>query len=161
MQLPAQPQTRVDATAEFFIWIRRNPLKRPESANGIQGNPSLFPWIPLVFFGFIWRKLALRLRYPRPTKGILVAMMVMVSTLVESGRLAICATACRPRSRPWSARARCGRRLGARQGSACGSTSAALSGFSRYPRRAGLITTDKSIQASSFAGPNPPRAASV
>jgi hypothetical protein len=58
MQLPAQPQTRVDATAEFFIWIRRNPLKRAESAKGIQGNPSLFPWIPLVFFGFLWIYLA-------------------------------------------------------------------------------------------------------
>jgi hypothetical protein len=36
---------------EFFIWIRRNPLKSPESAKGIQGNPSFFPW---YFFGFAW-----------------------------------------------------------------------------------------------------------
>jgi hypothetical protein len=35
----------------FFIWIRRNPLKSPESAKGIQGNPSFFPW---YFFGFAW-----------------------------------------------------------------------------------------------------------
>jgi hypothetical protein len=28
----------------FFIWIRRNPLKSPESAKGIQGNPSFFAW---------------------------------------------------------------------------------------------------------------------
>jgi hypothetical protein len=45
----------------FFIWIPRNPLKSPESAKGIQGNPSLFPWFYLVFLGFIWRKLARRL----------------------------------------------------------------------------------------------------
>jgi hypothetical protein len=43
----------------FFIWIRRNPLKSPESAKGIQGNPSLFPWISLVLLGFIWSKLRL------------------------------------------------------------------------------------------------------
>jgi hypothetical protein len=28
----------------FFIWIRCNPLKSPESAKGIQGNASVFPW---------------------------------------------------------------------------------------------------------------------
>jgi hypothetical protein len=27
----------------FFIWIRCNPLKSPDSAKGIQGNASLFP----------------------------------------------------------------------------------------------------------------------
>jgi hypothetical protein len=26
---------------KFFIWIRRNPLKRPDSTKGIQGNASL------------------------------------------------------------------------------------------------------------------------
>jgi hypothetical protein len=31
----------------FFIWIRHNPLKSPESAKGIQGNPSSFPWFYL------------------------------------------------------------------------------------------------------------------
>jgi hypothetical protein len=36
----------------FFIWIRRNPLKSPDSAKGIQGNPSLFPWISLVLLAF-------------------------------------------------------------------------------------------------------------
>jgi hypothetical protein len=38
----------------FSIWIPRNPLKSPESAKGIQGNPSLFPWFywfSLVLFG--------------------------------------------------------------------------------------------------------------
>jgi hypothetical protein len=43
---------------EFFIWIRHNPLKSPESAKGIQGNPSFFAWFYLVLLGFIWRKLA-------------------------------------------------------------------------------------------------------
>jgi hypothetical protein len=38
----------------FFIWIRRNPLKSPDSAKGIQGNPSFFVWISLVLLGFIW-----------------------------------------------------------------------------------------------------------
>ena len=27
---------------DFFIWIRRNPLKSPGSTKGIQGNPSLW-----------------------------------------------------------------------------------------------------------------------
>src|SRR5580704_6909410 len=36
-----------------FIWIRRNPLKSPNSAKGIQGNPSDFVWFYLVFFGQI------------------------------------------------------------------------------------------------------------
>jgi hypothetical protein len=40
---------------DFFIWIRRNPLKSPNSAKEIQGNPSLFPWFSLVFLGFVWR----------------------------------------------------------------------------------------------------------
>jgi hypothetical protein len=35
----------------FFIWIRCNPLKSAESAKGIQGNPSFFPWISLDLFG--------------------------------------------------------------------------------------------------------------
>jgi len=36
-------------------------LKTLESAKEIQGNPSFFPWIPLVFLGFIWLELALGL----------------------------------------------------------------------------------------------------
>jgi hypothetical protein len=51
----SQPEARLESREDFFIWIRRNPLKRPESAKGIQGNASLFPWIYLVFLGFIWR----------------------------------------------------------------------------------------------------------
>jgi hypothetical protein len=38
---------------DFFIWIRHNPLKSPESAEEIQGNASFFPWIPLDFLAFI------------------------------------------------------------------------------------------------------------
>jgi hypothetical protein len=49
----AQPDTRVEAREDFFIWIRRNPLKNPKSAKGIQGNASFFPWTYLVFLGFI------------------------------------------------------------------------------------------------------------
>jgi hypothetical protein len=41
---------------DFFIWIRRNPLISPDSAKGIQGNPSFFSWIPLDFLGFIWQR---------------------------------------------------------------------------------------------------------
>jgi hypothetical protein len=41
----AQPEA---AVGSFFIWIRHNPLKSPESAKGIQGNASHFPWIYLV-----------------------------------------------------------------------------------------------------------------
>src|ERR1700733_15050208 len=50
---------RVRTTAgDFFIWICRNPLKSRESAKGIQGNPSSFPWIPLVLLGFPWSEFA-------------------------------------------------------------------------------------------------------
>ena len=35
-----QPGARVRGEEEFFIWIRCNPLKSPDSAKGIQGNPS-------------------------------------------------------------------------------------------------------------------------
>jgi hypothetical protein len=41
---------------KFFIWIRCNPLKSPDSAKGIQGNPSLFIWISLVSLGEIRSK---------------------------------------------------------------------------------------------------------
>jgi hypothetical protein len=44
--------------SENFIFFARNPLKSPESAKEIQGNPSIFPWNSLVFLGFIWRELA-------------------------------------------------------------------------------------------------------
>jgi hypothetical protein len=37
----------------IFIWIRRNPLKRPESTKGIQGNASFFPWIYLLLLAFV------------------------------------------------------------------------------------------------------------
>jgi hypothetical protein len=42
---------RVGWAKEIFIWIRYNSLKSPESAKGIQGNPSLFIWICLDFLG--------------------------------------------------------------------------------------------------------------
>ena len=39
---------------KFFIWIRCNPLKSPESAKGIQGNASNFACFYLDLLGFIW-----------------------------------------------------------------------------------------------------------
>jgi hypothetical protein len=33
---------------DFFIWNRRNPLKSPNSAKEIQGNPSFFVWISWI-----------------------------------------------------------------------------------------------------------------
>src|SRR3984885_12932555 len=35
---------------DFFIWIRSNPLKSPDSAKRIQGNPSNSIWISLDLF---------------------------------------------------------------------------------------------------------------
>jgi hypothetical protein len=56
-----QPKARVTPRADFFIWIRCNPLKSPESAKGIQGNPRTFPWIYLDFLAFICMEVAFRL----------------------------------------------------------------------------------------------------
>jgi hypothetical protein len=44
----AQPEARVARETDFFIWIRRNALKRPNSAKEIQGNASFFAWGALV-----------------------------------------------------------------------------------------------------------------
>jgi hypothetical protein len=38
---------------DFFIWILCNPLKRLDSAKGIQGNASFFPWISLDLLALI------------------------------------------------------------------------------------------------------------
>jgi hypothetical protein len=56
-----QPKARVTPPRDFFVWIRRNLLKSPESAKRIQGNPRTFPWIYLDFLAFIWMEIALRL----------------------------------------------------------------------------------------------------
>src|SRR5580704_1807710 len=45
----AQSRRRVQRAANFFIWIRHNPLKSPDSTKGIQGNPRNFPWFSLHF----------------------------------------------------------------------------------------------------------------
>src|SRR3984957_2720633 len=45
----AQSPRRVQRAANFFIWIRHNPLKSPDSTKGIQGNPRNFPWFSLHF----------------------------------------------------------------------------------------------------------------
>jgi hypothetical protein len=48
-----QPEAQVESWEDFFIWIRRNPLKSPDSTKGIQGNPSFFAWISLDSLAFI------------------------------------------------------------------------------------------------------------
>jgi hypothetical protein len=45
----AQPERRVERSEDFFIWILCNPLKSPESAKGMQGNPRTFPFFSLDF----------------------------------------------------------------------------------------------------------------
>jgi hypothetical protein len=47
----SQPETRVEARPDFFIWIRCNPLKSPDSAKEEQGNASFFPWFSLDCLG--------------------------------------------------------------------------------------------------------------
>jgi hypothetical protein len=54
-----QPETRVKGRGIFFIFFSRNSLKSPDSAKGIQGNPSFFPWFYLDLLGFIWSEFAL------------------------------------------------------------------------------------------------------
>jgi hypothetical protein len=56
-----QPKARAMRRGDFFIWIRRKPLKRPESAKGIQGKTRTFPWIHLDFLAFICMEVAFRL----------------------------------------------------------------------------------------------------
>jgi hypothetical protein len=48
-------ETRCDTGKDFFIWIRCNPLKGPDSDEKNQGNPS-------DFIGFAWFYLALLAR---------------------------------------------------------------------------------------------------
>src|SRR6202453_5510593 len=45
----AQPETRVEAWPDFFICIRHNPLKSPDSEKETKGNASAFPFISLHF----------------------------------------------------------------------------------------------------------------
>jgi hypothetical protein len=42
----SQPETRVKARPDFFIWIRCNPLKSPDSAKEKQGMQALGGLIP-------------------------------------------------------------------------------------------------------------------
>jgi hypothetical protein len=52
--LGSQPGTRVGAGKNFFIWIRCNPLKGPDSAKEMQAFLLGFIWFYLDLFGFIW-----------------------------------------------------------------------------------------------------------
>src|ERR1700733_4599197 len=49
----------------FFIWIRRNPLKSPDSDEENQIKPSYFAWFYLAGLGFAWICLAAKAE-PRP-----------------------------------------------------------------------------------------------
>jgi hypothetical protein len=40
------------AGQKYLLWVARNPLKSLESDEGIQENPSPFPWSFLVLLGF-------------------------------------------------------------------------------------------------------------
>ena len=55
---PTRPGPRVD----FLIWTARNPLKNPESDEGIQEKPSPFSWFGLVWLGraLVWLGLVRR-----------------------------------------------------------------------------------------------------
>jgi hypothetical protein len=44
---PLQPERVFGNGRENFVWIRRNPLKSPDSAK--EGNASLFAWFSLLF----------------------------------------------------------------------------------------------------------------
>jgi hypothetical protein len=48
----------LDLAVEFFVWNRCNPLKSPESDEGIQENPRIFALDSLPFsldlFGLAW-----------------------------------------------------------------------------------------------------------
>jgi hypothetical protein len=48
----------------FFIWIRCNPLKSPESAKEIQGNASFFACFNLDLLGFLWPPSRTRISAP-------------------------------------------------------------------------------------------------
>jgi hypothetical protein len=48
----AQPGTRVQQAADFFIFSPRNPLKSHDSEKLMKGNESFFPFISLQFLSF-------------------------------------------------------------------------------------------------------------
>src|ERR1700677_3881538 len=66
MHLLLQPERVLRRAGENFIWIRRNPLRSPDSAKEKQGNASLFAWFYLVFLAFHCRELARRVVVPGP-----------------------------------------------------------------------------------------------
>ena len=51
-------RTGLEAGFGFFYFFPRNPLKRPISAKGMQGNASLFPCISLHLLALIWSEFA-------------------------------------------------------------------------------------------------------
>src|SRR5208337_3096633 len=57
--LPARPEC---ISGVFLIWTARNPLKSPESDEGIQDNPSPLSWSGLVRIWFGLEKFGLRRR---------------------------------------------------------------------------------------------------
>jgi hypothetical protein len=64
---PVLPEAQPGENREpkkFFIWIRSNPLKSPESAKEIQGNASFFACFNLDLLGFIWPPTRTRISAP-------------------------------------------------------------------------------------------------
>jgi hypothetical protein len=57
---------KISTRRDFFIWIRCNPLKSPDSTKGIQGNASFFAWISLVLLALTLAAGAERIGAPEP-----------------------------------------------------------------------------------------------
>jgi hypothetical protein len=64
MTAEAGQSTGIAISAKFFIWIRCNPLKSPDSAKGIQGNASNFACFNLDLLAFICSSGGTRLNTP-------------------------------------------------------------------------------------------------
>ena len=50
-EIKAVVEALVRGVEIFFVWNRHNPLKSPESDEGIQENPRKIPWSGLVRLG--------------------------------------------------------------------------------------------------------------
>jgi hypothetical protein len=69
---------------KIFIWIRRNPLKSPDSAKEMKGNESFFPWISLHFLART-RRCADRFRLAGSENGNAVSLTRLTKTPRPSG----------------------------------------------------------------------------
>ena len=73
-QLPRHPGSR--GKSDILTWTARNPLKSPESDEGIQENPSPFSWTGLDRLGFGLEEFG-----PRPY-GVGRSLLARLSTRV-------------------------------------------------------------------------------